>query len=151
MTTPDPFWLSRRGTALAAFIGALVIVQLLVIAVGLRATHDAELMTRSIEGMQALYAAEGGLNLAYREIALSADEDGDGTVGGISDDDNPANDPLIGPGAAVVSLEAGALAARGRSGPARRAIIVDLSAGGGAGRSGSAPSQTPTGNRGGGR
>ncbi|MFG0283449.1 MAG: hypothetical protein ACF8R7_03415 [Phycisphaerales bacterium JB039] len=123
----------RRGTALAAFIGALVVVQLLVIAVAVRATHDAELTARASEGMQALYAAEGGLNLAYREIALGVDEDGDGVIGGVSDDGDPDTDPLIGPGSASVAVLAQSLSARGRSGLSRRSLGVEILASGGGG------------------
>ena len=140
---------NRRGTALAAFIGALVVVQIKVIAVTLRATHDAELIARSSEGMQALYAAEGALQLAYREMALGVDEDGDGAIGGVSDDGDPANDPLIGPGAAWATVIDAQLLARARSGVARRQIGVDLAAGGGGGNGNGGNTGNGTGSGGG--
>ena len=47
------------------------------------------------QSMQATYAAEAGLEMAMQELAKAEDTDSDGTVGGISDDGNPGNNPSV--------------------------------------------------------
>ena len=43
-----------------------------------------------------LAATEAGLAMSLREVMVGADEDGDGTIGTISDDGNSGNDPALG-------------------------------------------------------
>ena len=117
---------ARRGAALVVFVIALVIVQLVVVTTVLNTGRDHTLTVRRVEAVRSNYAAESGLQLGLRELAIGIDEDGDGTVGGISDDGNAANDPVIDGGrVSVVRTDVGLqveLDAAGRSGLARRAL-----------------------------
>jgi len=79
--------------------------------------------------LQALYAAEGGVEMAMQELAQDEDLDADGTVGGISDDGNTGNNPSVGSGTVEVSYTSGAsqvIAATGRCGPAERVVSITL-------------------------
>lgn len=117
---------SRRGSAL---VTVLIIVMLLgftvvgVVGVGAR---DQDLTVRRLDTARAFYAAEAGMNMAIRELMLDIDEDGDGGVGTISDDDDPATDPSFGSASVSVSLVVTAgrstLVSKGVSGQSRRHI-----------------------------
>ena len=89
----------RQGSAAMAMIVLLMIVDLIVVALVITGTRDHDLTVRRLQTIEAFYAAEAGMNMAIRELMNSADEDGDLTIGTISDDSpvNPANDPTLGP------------------------------------------------------
>ena len=79
--------------------------------------------------LQALYAAEAGVEMAMQELAQSQDLDSDGNIGGVSDDGNTANNPAVGLGTVEVNYTDGAsplITATGRAGPAERVVRITL-------------------------
>ena len=85
-----------RGVAVVAVIVLLLVVDLVIVGVVLNGGRDQTLTVLRLDTEQAYYATEAGINMAIREIFESADEDGDGGIGSISDDGNAANNPTIG-------------------------------------------------------
>ncbi len=81
-TTRKP--MRRRGTVAVAIMGTLTILQVCVLAGAITGTRDQEIVTLRVDTARALYAAEGGMNLAIREVMNGTDADGDGTVGSIA-------------------------------------------------------------------
>ncbi len=121
---------NRRGTAAVSMIIVLMLVDLIIVGMVIGGARDHDLTVKRIETIQAFYAAEAGMNMAIRELMNNNDEDGDGTVGTISDDATPANDPTLGQAQVLVtSAVAGpqtTLTSQGRSGDARRHIAAIL-------------------------
>ena len=118
---------SRRGTVAVAVIVMLMIINLIVLSMTISQAHDHDLTVRRLETVQALYAAEAGVNMAVRELMEDADEDIDGTIGTISNDTDDGTDPTLGNAAFVVVAVADTpfvgqttLTSQGRSGEARR-------------------------------
>jgi Tfp pilus assembly protein PilX len=120
----------RRGAIGVAMVGALIVVELVIVVAVVGGGLHQDLTLQRIDTNRAFYAAEGGVNMALREAWTGADEDGDGTVGGISDNADPDDDPAI--GAAAVSVSAAeadgatTLTAVGWSERARRRIEMHL-------------------------
>lgn len=119
-----------RATILVAVVGALVMLQLLVVALTLGGARDHDLTVRRVESARALYAAEGVMNMALREVCLSMDEDGDGVVGGIASG-TPGSPMGIGgsaDGSVVVGTEGGGTVcvARGHSGESVHLVRCEL-------------------------
>lgn len=119
----------RRGVALVVVLLLLLILATTGITyVALVGTgHDATI--HQWQSLQALYAAEAGFEMAMQELAKGEDVDSDGTIGGISDDGNPANNPSVGLGTVDVSYSEGAsrvVTATGRAGQAERVIQVTV-------------------------
>ena len=127
-----PAWRSERrpATAAVAVIIALIVLQLVVAGVVVGGARDQDLTTSRIDAVRAFYAAEAGINMGIREMMLNTDEDGDGKVGGISDNGNSTNDPALGAARFVVSQSVNAgvttIASEGRSGEARRRAEAQL-------------------------
>ncbi len=118
---------SRRATVAVAVIVMLMIINLIVLSMTISQAHDHDLTVRRLETVQALYAAEAGVNMAVRELMEDDDEDVDGTIGTISDDDDDGTDPTLGTAKFVVSAVEDtpldgqtSLTSQGRSGEARR-------------------------------
>jgi hypothetical protein len=65
-------------------IVALVLLQVVALAVVAGGARDQDLRVRGVEALRAQYAAEAAAQMALRELARNADEDGDGVVGGVS-------------------------------------------------------------------
>lgn len=129
----------RRGSVGLAILLVLVVLQLLVVGVLLSGARDQDLAVNRLDSFRSGYAAEAGENMALREVMNNADEDGDGAIGTISSDGNPANDPALGPArfyvnAATVGNQK-TLTSRGSVGAVRRQIdeTVDLGSGGAGG------------------
>ena len=76
----------RRGIVLIVVVVLLLVVELIVVSIVLGGARDHDLTIRRIQSVEFFYASEAGINMAIREIAEDADEDGDNRVGGISDD-----------------------------------------------------------------
>lgn len=93
----------RRGIAAVAAVVLVVLANLIVVAMVLAGSREQDLTIRRLETVRAFYAAEGGMNMAIRELMIDEDEDGDGVIGTISDDGDPGTDPII--GAARVRVE----------------------------------------------
>ncbi|MFN7020375.1 MAG: hypothetical protein ACK4WH_03480 [Phycisphaerales bacterium] len=126
LCTPVPT--ARRGTVTIGLLLAFSLLMLAAVGVVGGGAHEHGLTARRAETMRAFYAAEAGMNMALREVFTNTDEDGDGTVGAISDDGDETNDPAL-PGARVavsgsVSGATTTLRSTGRSGESRRSVIV---------------------------
>jgi hypothetical protein len=93
----------RRGSAMVAILVALMALQMVVAVLVLSGARSDDLSSRSIAGLRAQYASDAALNMALREAFVNVDEDGDGTIGGISGDALASNDPTIGAARASVS------------------------------------------------
>ncbi len=121
---------NRRGTAAVSMIIVLMLLDLIIVGMVIGGARDHDLTIRRIETIQSFYAAEAGMNMAIREMMNNADEDGDGTIGTISDDATPANDPTFGPAQVVVIITIAGppttLRSKGRSGDARREVETVL-------------------------
>ena len=119
----------RGGAAAVGMVVALVVISLIVIGITTGSARDHDMTVRRVETIEALYAAEAGINMSIRERMTGVDEDGDGVIGTISNDGNAANDPALGIARFHVTLSAGAplanqttLISKGRSGEARRKL-----------------------------
>ncbi len=127
MTLPH----SHRGAAGVAAVVLLVIVQLIVVGAVLAVARDNNIMTLRLDTARAFYAAEAGANMAIREAMRGVDEDGDGNIGGISDDSNAGDDPtLVSARMSVTKTTVGtvtAISSTGRSGLARRKATAQVS------------------------
>jgi len=95
---------TRRGSVLAAVIVLLLTLEIAVASLLMSATNEQGVGVDRLNTVRAFYAAEAGTQMALREIMLGTDEDGDGTIGGISDDGDPVTDPAIGPAYAHVAV-----------------------------------------------
>lgn len=102
MTRHAPSRRRRRGTVAITVVVLMLLLELFVVGMVVTGGHDHDLTAQRMDTIQSMYAAEAGTNMAMREIYEDADEDGDGTVGSISDDANAANDPVV--GGATVSV-----------------------------------------------
>lgn len=93
---------TRRGTALVAMLIALMLCGMMVLAIVTAQSREQDALRDRISGVRAFYAAEGVANMAIREWALNADQDGDGTVGRIASGVT-ASGPSIGGGRAAAN------------------------------------------------
>ena len=120
---------TRRAVAAVAIVVILLVVDLIIVGMVVSLSRDHDLTIRRMQTIEAMYAAEAGVNMSIRELMNDADEDGDGATGTISDDGNDPNDPTLGNAQFVVTAAADTPAAgqttltsEGRSGDARRKI-----------------------------
>lgn len=126
----------RRGAAAIMVVVVLVIINLVVVSMVLTGARGQEMTVRRLEAVEAFYAAEAGMNMAFRELIVDVDQDGDCSVGSISHDGDTGSDPTLGNARVVVttsplSATQVAVSSYGRSGNARRNMtaVMDLSAG----------------------
>ncbi|MGI9015045.1 MAG: hypothetical protein ACR2GY_12475 [Phycisphaerales bacterium] len=119
---------SRRGVAIIGVVMLLMIANLVVFGLVLGSGREADLVIARTQTVRAFYAAESGVQMALHEIMTNADEDGDGGVGTISNDDDSLNDPAIGGGRVVVTIGLvgtdTVLRSAGRAGTSLRMIEV---------------------------
>ncbi len=120
----------RRATIAISMVIALVVVNLIIVGIVIGGARDHDLTIKRVETIQSFYAAEGGMNMAIRELMTNSDEDGDGAIGTISDDATPANDPTFGQAQVLVTASVAGpqttLRSKGRSGDARREVEAVL-------------------------
>jgi hypothetical protein len=119
----------RRAVAAVAMVAVLIVLNLIVVGLVVGLGRDHSLTVYRMQTVEALYAAEAGMNMSIKEMMVDADEDGDGTVGTVSDDSDDDTDPSVGNARFVVTAAADTPAAgqttftsAGRSGEARRTI-----------------------------
>ena len=121
---------ARRGLSAVVMVAVLLLVGLAIMGVVISGSRHQDLTVHRVDTVRAFYAAEAGANMAIRELVEDTDEDGDGTVGTISDDGNAVNDPALGVARLVVTQSvSGAettLTSTGRAGGARREIETVL-------------------------
>lgn len=86
----------RRGATAVVMVVVMLLVTIIVLGAALSGGRDQDLSVRRIETIQSMYAAEAGMNMAIRELVNDTDEDGDGGVGTISDDDDAETGPSVG-------------------------------------------------------
>lgn len=124
--------LSRRGSALITVLIIVMVLAFTIVGVVGVGARNQMLSMHRINTARAFYAAEAGMNMALRELAIGRDEDGDGAIGSISDDGNDANDPAFGGGRVIVRIDNTGgpftLQSTGSSGSSRRRIEVQLPA-----------------------
>lgn len=131
-----------RGTAGVATILTLVILQLAIVSIVVAGARDVDIAQQRLDTARAFYAAEAGLSMCMREVMSGADEDGDGTIGTISNDGNSANDPALGSARFSVSSSTSAgqttFDTQGRAGLTGRHMqtVLDNAPGAGGGGSG---------------
>ena len=118
----------RRGLVSIATIVLLLIIDLIILSMVIGGTRDHDLTVRRMETIESFYAAEAGMNMAIRELMEWSDQDGDLTVGTISDDSpvNPANDPTLGNAQFFVSVTGDIFTSEGRSGESRRTMQAQV-------------------------
>ncbi len=92
---PSPH-LRRRGSVLAAVVVLLLILEIAIASLLMSSTNEQSVGVDRLDTVRAFYAAEAGTQMALREIMLNRDEDGDGAVGGVSNDGDQATDPHFG-------------------------------------------------------
>jgi hypothetical protein len=121
---------SRKGAASLACVILMVVWQITLVGAILPDCRNQDTTLQRLDTVRAFYAAEGGMNMAIREVFSNEDIDADGGIGSISNTGSPTDDPDIGPGRVyVVTSESGGittLVSRGRSGSARRQITTDV-------------------------
>ena len=120
----------RRGAIGNAAVIVLVFVQLLLVGAITSGAREADTSEQRLNTLRAFYAAEGGMNMAIREVLTNSDDDGDGAIGTISDNGSPSDDPTIGAARTYVvkAISAGTttVVSRGRAGIARRQLATDI-------------------------
>jgi hypothetical protein len=123
----------RRGVAAVAMVVILLVVDLIIVGFVVGLGRDHNLTVHRMQTLEAMYAAESGVNMSIREMMYDVDEDGDGTAGTISDDSDDGTDPAVGNARFVVTAAADTPAAgqttftsSGRSGGARRKMETIL-------------------------
>jgi hypothetical protein len=116
-----------RGVAAVAMVVILLMIDLIVVGLVVGLGRDHNLTVHRLQTIESMYAAEAGMNMSIREMMISADEDGDGTIGTISDDSDDGTDPTLGNARFVVTATADTpyvgqttLTSMGRSDEARR-------------------------------
>jgi hypothetical protein len=119
----------RRALAAVAMVVVLIIIDLIVVGLVVGLGRDHSLTVHRMQTIEAMYAAEAGMNMSIREMMVDTDEDGDGAVGTISDDGDDGTDPGVGNSLFVVTAAADTpavgqttLTSAGRAGEARRTI-----------------------------
>ena len=122
-------WCTRTGAAAAAVILMLVIAELLITSAVLGSALDQDATLGRIESLRAFYAAEAGLNMSVRELMVGVDENGDGTIGTVSNDGSATSDSVLEGGATFsVTISAGTpsqVVSSGSAGTARQVIEVN--------------------------
>jgi hypothetical protein len=107
----------------------LVIAELLITSAVLGSALDQDATLGRIESLRAFYAAEAGLNMSVRELMVGADENGDGTIGTVSNDGSATSDTTLEGGATFsVTISAGSpslVVSSGSAGTARQVIEVN--------------------------
>lgn len=121
----------RRGAVSAAALVVLVVTAVMVLGSTRTNRTEQDLTVARMQTMRAFYAAESAIQLALREITIATDEDGDGVIGGISDDNDDTNNPFIGQARVHVTaqpIDGGlvALTATATEGQATRRIRVEI-------------------------
>lgn len=122
---------TRRGAVSAAALVVLVVTAVMVLGSTRTNRTEQDLTVARMQTMRAFYAAESAIQLALREITFATDDDGDGVIGGISDDNDDTNNPFIGQARIHVTSQAAdggliALTATAIEGQASRRIRVEI-------------------------
>lgn len=122
----------RLGAVIAAVVVLLLAADIAIIGFAMTVTSDQSISVDRLNTVRAFYAAEAGMNMAIRELMVSQDEDGDGTIGSISDDGDSGNNPTLPQASLVVTVVTGGgsdmtVTSTGSAGEARRRVEALLS------------------------
>lgn len=121
---------SRPGAIGIATIIVLVFVQLTIVGMVITGARDQDTSVQRLDTLRSFYAAEGGMNMAIREMINNADEDSDGTIGSVSNDGNMNDDPTVGTARVYVTKSisgtTSTLVSRGRCGSTRRQLTAAI-------------------------
>lgn len=125
----------RRGAAAVSIVLVLVVIQLAVVTAAIMDARDMDATLHRAESAQAFYASDAGMQMAIRELMTGIDHDGDGSIGGISDDGDDSNDPRVGGASVRVarSDSPATLTSIGQHGEPRHRQVVEFSGSGGSG------------------
>ena len=86
---------ARRGVIAVGMILAMVFLMLVVTSVVVCDARDSDMARNREQADRAFFAADAGIQMAIREIMDNADEDGDGGVGTISNDNLLGTNPMF--------------------------------------------------------
>jgi len=118
----------RRGVVAVAMVVMLLILSVIVISFTVSASHEHDLTIQRLAAVESIYSTEAGINMAFRELTLQKDEDGDGAIGTISDDGNDGTDPVLGNAqfvvTAAVAVQRTLITSVGRSNVTRRTATL---------------------------
>lgn len=122
---------NHRGSVLAAVIVLLLLLEIAVASLMMSSTNEQSVGVDRLNTVRAFYAAEAGVQMALREIMLGVDEDGDGVIGGISDDGDAATTCAIGLASVSVTVaqvaDAAVVTSEGRCAEAMRITQATVS------------------------
>lgn len=135
---------ARCGGIAVALVIALVILQLVIVGMVAAGARDQSLSVHRTESVRTFYAAESGVAMSMRELAVGVDEDGDGTIGSVSNDGSDVSGPVllgarIGTELIPIDTTTGEVVALGIATEAARSVratYLRTPAGGGAGGAG---------------
>lgn len=123
----------RRALVIPVMVVILIVIDLIIVGLVLTTGREHDLTVRRLETAAAEYAAEAGVNMSIREMMENADEDGDGTIGSVSDDGNGSNDPNLNSAKLSVTISPDdpfpgqtTLTSEGRCGEAVRKMLTIL-------------------------
>lgn len=94
----------RHGAIALGMVIALVVLQLVVVTALVSGVRDHDATRSRLESSRAFYATDSAVSMALRELYRYTDEDGDGSIGGVSSDGNASNDPLFVTGRAAATI-----------------------------------------------
>lgn len=120
----------RAGTVLVALVVVLALAGGVAGLMVVSSTNDQHQTVSRTSGTRAFEAAQASVEMSIKEVMDSVDRDSDGVVGTISDDNNAANDPVIG-GARAWSTKSTTgsttlIVGRGAAGESEHSVQVTL-------------------------
>ncbi|GEM_PF-6914681 len=117
---------ANRGAIATALVLAIVLLGVAVTAATVAAGSGLGLASLRTENLRAVAACDSGMQLALAEIASGLDTDGDGTIGGVSDNGLNADDPTLDGASVVVEYEDGLLTAVATCGAVTRTRYIEI-------------------------
>ncbi|MCC6951503.1 MAG: hypothetical protein IT433_08650 [Phycisphaerales bacterium] len=117
---------SRRGAIATALVLAIVLLGVAVTAATVAAGSGLGLASLRVDHLRAVAACDAGLQLSLAELAAGLDTDGDGTIGGVSDNGIDADDPTLEGASFLVALEDGVLIAMASCGEITHTTYFEL-------------------------
>ena len=116
----------RTGSVLTVSLILLLVLTVFVVIGSSLMASGYEAYYINSESTQALYSADSGIEMALKEYISTNDRDGDGTIGGISDDDNSGNNPSIGGALLYVNFTNSVFTATAENGQACRVVELTI-------------------------
>lgn len=123
---PAPRAPGRQGAIATALVLAIVLLGVAVTAAAVAAGSGLGLASLRTENLRAVAACDAGMQLALAEIAAGLDTDRDGTIGGISDNGIPSDDPTLDNASVFVEYDSGLLMAVATCGSVTRTRSTEI-------------------------